>query len=105
MELPSVLRHPTNFPTPPADCGLPQSPLDTLRVDGPAESAARIRGVLDGEQGPARNIVVLNAAAALLVAGKATDPTAAAAIAAEVIDNGAASDRLAKLADRSQMAR
>ena len=53
--------------------GLTPAPRAALRVTSVAESAARIRGVLAGEPGPARDVVVLNAAAALVVAGGAAD--------------------------------
>ena len=53
----------------PADFGLNESPLDELIVEGPQDSAALIRRVLAGEPGPARDIVIANAAAALWTAG------------------------------------
>jgi anthranilate phosphoribosyltransferase len=88
----------------PEDFGIRQNSLETLRVDGPAASAAIIRGVLAGKRGPARDIVLLNAGAALIVAGKATDPKTAAETAAQAIDNGAAANLLAQLAERSHAA-
>ena len=88
----------------PEDFGIERSSLDALRVDGPAASAAIIRNVLAGNRGPARDIVVLNAAAALIVAGKATDPKIAAQTATQAIDNGAAANLLAQLAERSHAA-
>jgi anthranilate phosphoribosyltransferase len=60
-----------------------------------------IRKVLGGEPGPARDIVILNAAAGLLATGRATDPKSAASLAAEAIDSGAAERLLAQLATRS----
>jgi anthranilate phosphoribosyltransferase len=53
----------------PAHFGLAPCRIEELRVDGPRASAAVIRGVLAGEQGPAARIVGANAAAALLAAG------------------------------------
>ncbi|MBV8810582.1 MAG: anthranilate phosphoribosyltransferase, partial [Acidobacteriaceae bacterium] len=53
--------------------------------------------VLEGNQGPQRDIVVANAAAALLVAGRATDLKTAVAVAAESIDSGAAKQKLNQL--------
>jgi len=53
----------------PADFGLAPARPDELRADGPAESAGVIRAVLDGRDGPARRIVLANAAAALWTAG------------------------------------
>jgi anthranilate phosphoribosyltransferase len=81
----------------PEDFGIESCDLTELLVTGPEESAAMIRGVLSSQHGPARDIVLLNAAAALLTAGKATEPRAAARLAAEAIDDCAAADLLARL--------
>jgi anthranilate phosphoribosyltransferase len=81
----------------PEDFGLVSQPLDTLQVDGPEASAALIRRLLAGEAGAARDIVVLNAAAALWLAGRAESPRAAAEQAAEAIDSGATARLLAEL--------
>jgi anthranilate phosphoribosyltransferase len=83
----------------PADFGLEISAHDTMLVENAAESAAIIRRILAGEAGPPRDIVVLNAAAALLTAGKVTDPVEAAQAAAAAINSGAARDLLARLAE------
>ena len=80
----------------PADFGLQCRDLAPLRVDGPQQSAAMIRDVLAGTPGPARDIVVANAAAALWVAGKAEMPAAGARLAAEAIDSGVAARVLAQ---------
>jgi anthranilate phosphoribosyltransferase len=88
----------------PADFGLAASSLDSAKVDGPASSAAIVRQVLAGQPGPARDLVILNAAAALIVAGKASDPKQAAATAADAIDSGAAATLLARLAELSHEA-
>ena len=82
----------------PADFGLDPAPADTLKADGPAASAAVIRGVLAGEDGPARRIVLANAAAALLVAGRAGSLPEGVARAEGAIDSGAARQLLAGLA-------
>jgi anthranilate phosphoribosyltransferase len=92
---------PRNFTWTPADFGLSPAALDPLRVSGPQESAAMIQKVLAGGAGPARDTVVLNAAAALWTAGKADAPRAAARLAAEAIDSGAAARTLARLAELS----
>ncbi len=57
----------------PADIGVDVTPLDELKVDSVERSAAVIRDVLGGQKGPARDIVCLNAGAALVVAGQAED--------------------------------
>ncbi|RIK75473.1 MAG: anthranilate phosphoribosyltransferase [Planctomycetota bacterium] len=85
----------------PGDFGLAAAPLDDMLVEGPEESAALIRRVLAGDDGPARDIVVANAAAALWVAGRAATTQEAAALAAKAIDSGAAARLLAALAERS----
>ena len=85
-----------------ASFGLPECHPDQLRVTSPAESAAVIRGILAGEPGPARDIVVANSAAALWVAEKTTDLREAAQIATKTIDSGAARDVLNKLVTESQ---
>ncbi len=76
--------------------------LVDLEVDGPEASAAAIRGVFGGERGPRRDVVVLNAAAVLWAAGRASDPAAACARAAAAIDSGAAARLLNAFAARSQ---
>ena len=60
-------------------------------------NAARVRSVLDGAKGAARDIVVLNTGAALVVAGVSGDLRAGIATAAAAIDSGAARSRLAEL--------
>ena len=81
--------------------GLERAPLAPLAVAGPAESAAMIRGVLAGKPGPARDIVVLNVAAALFTVGRSDDLSLCAAQGAEAIDSGAAAELLAKLGEQS----
>jgi anthranilate phosphoribosyltransferase len=79
------------------DLGLSPAPRAALRVASVAESAARIRAVLAGEPGPARDVVVLNAAAALVVAGVAVDLPAGVGRAARAIDGGDAARVLERL--------
>jgi len=76
---------------------VPATP-DDLRVGGdPAQNAAVIRTVLDGERGPRRDAVVLNAGAALLVGGMVDDLAAGIDGAVEAIDSGAAAETLERL--------
>ena len=56
-----------------------------------------IRSLLDGEPGPKRDVVVLNAAAGLMAAGRASDMAAGLKVAAAVIDDGRALDALERL--------
>jgi anthranilate phosphoribosyltransferase len=81
----------------PEDFGLNRSPLGAIEITGPSDSLKLARSVLEGEHGPARDIVVLNAAAGLLVVGKSSEPQKVAAIAAEAIDSGKAAELLANL--------
>ena len=85
------------FEVTPEDAGLPQAaPEDLLGGDADANAEA-IREVLAGTPSPFRDIVVLNAAAALVVAGKAATVLEGAQQAAQAIDSGAAKERLERL--------
>jgi anthranilate phosphoribosyltransferase len=81
----------------PASLGLAPPPPGALQVDGPEASAAVVREVLEGRPGPARDIVVLNAAAALVVAGLAADLSAGLERAGQAIDAGEARQALDRL--------
>jgi len=81
----------------PEDFGLKPAAMSDLAVTSAQESAEVIRSVLAGKDGPARDIVLLNAAAALTVAGKAADIAAAIPLAREAIDTGRAAAALDKL--------
>lgn len=78
----------------PADFGLTPASIDDLKGGDPGMNANIVRSVLEGEPGPRRDIVVANAAAALLVAQRASDLKAAVSVAAESIDSGAARRKL-----------
>jgi anthranilate phosphoribosyltransferase len=93
-----------NFTWTPADFGLAPASLESLVVAGPEQSAAMIRQVLAGAPGTAREIVLVNAAAALYTASKADTPQAAYALAAAAIDSGAAAALLAELVALSNAA-
>ncbi|WP_174274281.1 anthranilate phosphoribosyltransferase [Sphingomonas bacterium] len=80
----------------PEDAALPRHPIAAIRGGDEAENAAALRRLLGGEQGAYRDAVLLNAAAALMVAGEVADLPAAAARAAEALDTGAADDLLEK---------
>lgn len=72
------------------DAILPSAPVDALRGGDPAYNAAALRALLQGEHGPYRDAVLLNAAAALMVAGEAADWHEGVEEAAEAIDKGLA---------------
>ena len=81
----------------PADFGVPGCSLAELRADGPAESAAIVRDLLAGKQGPAADVVLMNAGAALIAAGIAASPADGAAIARRSMATGKAAAVLAAL--------
>lgn len=81
----------------PEDFGITRAPIAALRGGTPAENAEIIRRILSGEQGPQRDIVVINAAAALVAAGVAREFRQGAELAATAIDSGAAEAKLAAL--------
>jgi anthranilate phosphoribosyltransferase len=74
----------------PEDAGLRRAPLQEVAGGGPAQNAAIAAEVLAGRPGPRRDIVLLNAAAALIVAGIAADFREGATLAARAIDSGEA---------------
>jgi anthranilate phosphoribosyltransferase len=85
------------FDVDPAELGLAhQDRAGVAGGDAPA-NAARVRAVLAGEKGAARDVVLLNAAAALVVAGVVSDLRAGVAKAADAIDSGAARGKLEEL--------
>jgi len=81
----------------PEDVGLAPAPLDALRIDSPRQSAAVIRAILAGEPGGRRDHTLLNAAAALVVAGIADDLASGVALAAAAVDDGRAAATLDRL--------
>ncbi len=81
----------------PGDFGLLPAGREALAADNPAESAEIIRRILDGEPGPCRDTVVAGSAAALLLVGDVESLAKGAEKAAEVIDSGAAKEKLARL--------
>ncbi|WP_436641751.1 anthranilate phosphoribosyltransferase [Microbaculum sp. FT89] len=85
------------FEIAPADIGLKTASPDDLKGGDAATNAAAIRALLGGEHSPFRDIVVFNAAAALVVAGQAATLTEGAEIAARAIDSGDALAVLQKL--------
>ncbi|PYS96257.1 MAG: anthranilate phosphoribosyltransferase [Acidobacteria bacterium] len=74
----------------PEDAGLRRAPLSEVSGGSVEENVDIARGVLKGERGPRRDIVLLNAAAALMVAGRAGDLRAGVAQAGHALDSGAA---------------
>jgi len=85
------------FEVTPEMAGLKRAALAALKGGEPAENAAQLRVILDGGHGPLTDIVLLNAAAALIVAGKAKDLRAGVELGAKSIASGAAKRALEKL--------
>jgi anthranilate phosphoribosyltransferase len=86
----------------PEDFGMPRASIGDLQGGDREENARIIRDVLAGEQGPRRDIVLMNAAAALVVGAKARDLKEGAGLAAQSIDSGAAARKLSTLVELSQ---
>ena len=87
----------STFEATPEQAGLPRARLADLRGGDPASNAARLRAILGGEQGPLRDIVLYNSAAALIIAGKVPDLRSGVALAATSIDEGSARRALDRL--------
>ncbi len=90
-----------SFTVTPEEAGLPRATPADLRGGDPAHNAAALNAVLDGLKSPYRDIAVFNAAAALIVGGKAETLREGAAIAAGALDSGKAKATLAKLVEVS----
>ena len=82
----------------PEDAGLPYHPFESILGGTPAENAAEFRALLEGKTGAYRDAVLLNAAAALVVAEKASSLTEGVDLARQSIDSGAAKAKVAALA-------
>lgn len=89
----------------PAALGLAPATVADLRGGDPQANADAVHAVLGGRPGPYRDVVVLNAAAGLVVAGAAADMAAGVAAAAAAIDDGRAAQVLERLIAVSQAAR
>jgi anthranilate phosphoribosyltransferase len=87
------------FTVTPEEFGVARAPLEAIRGGTATENAALIRRILAGEAGPARDTVVINAAAALVAAGVADNFREGAGLASFVISSGAAGEKLASLVE------
>ncbi|MEX0366035.1 MAG: anthranilate phosphoribosyltransferase [Ruegeria sp.] len=86
----------------PEDAGLPVHPFEDIIGGTPEENATAFRALLDGAPSAYRDAVLLNSAAALVVAGAANDLREGVSMAAESIDSGKAKDKIAALARITQ---
>lgn len=92
------------FVVEPEDFGITRCSREQLRGGTPQENARITRAVLQGERGPARDAVLLNAGASLYIGGKAENMREGISLAAELIDSGRASETLEKLVSVSNRA-
>lgn len=90
------------FEVHPSDAGLPVASPADLVGGSPEDSAAAMRALLKGKRGPFRDIVLYNAAAAFIVAGKAAGLKEGVSLAEELIDTGRADRALSALVEASQ---
>lgn len=92
----------TTYEIGPEDFGMERCTLEEIKTGLPEENANTIRGVFSGEiTGPRRNAIVLNAAGALKVGGKAAGFEEGIALAQQLIDSGAAAEKLKQLCEMS----
>ena len=91
----------SQFEVSPSELGLSEAPAESIRAEGPEDSARIARGVLAGERGAARDVALMNAAAALVAADAADDLAAGVQIAERAVDEGAAAAKLAALVELS----
>ena len=82
-----------------SDAGFPTAPIEALRGGDAAHNAKALKALLMGAPGPYRDAVLFNAGAALMIAGRAEDYAAGAALAAEALDSGQAETLLARWID------
>lgn len=88
----------------PEQFGLKRCRMEDLHGGNAEQSAAIVRGVLQGDKGPARDVVLLNGGAALYVGGSAATIQDGMRLAAESIDSGKASEKLARLVEMTNAA-
>jgi len=98
-------RHVLTYQVDPVTLGLPRVAKAELLGGDAATNADMARRVLGGEKGPRRDIVLLNAAAGLMVAGEAVDLASGLGMATSALDDGRAAERLARLVEVSQEGR
>ncbi|GGD92905.1 anthranilate phosphoribosyltransferase [Tsuneonella deserti] len=79
-----------------SDAGLPTAPIEAIRGGDALHNAKALKALLMGAPGPYRDAVLFNAAAALIIAGRASDYSEGAVRAAEALDSGRAEDLLAR---------
>jgi anthranilate phosphoribosyltransferase len=94
----------TRYTVTPEDFEVAEAPLESIRGGSPPENAVMIRRILEGQGGPRRDVVVMNAAAALVAAGVAENFTEGARLARAAIESEAAREKLAQFVEFTQTA-
>jgi anthranilate phosphoribosyltransferase len=94
-----------NFALQASEAGLAEAPLSALAGGDARGNALLIERILEGELGPPRDVVLLNAAAALIIGGRADDFAGGVRYAADAIDSGAGLRLLARLRKAASLAR
>jgi anthranilate phosphoribosyltransferase len=84
------------------DTGLPETPIEAIRGGTKEENAATMRKVFQGEQGPVRDMVLVNSAGVLMVGDKAKSIRQGVEMSAEIIDSGAALAKLDQMIEATQ---
>jgi anthranilate phosphoribosyltransferase len=92
----------TEYTIEPKQFGIDTAPIETIQVAGPDESRERVLAVLSGDTGPSRDVVLMNAAAALYVSGVAGSLWDGVALARDAIASGAAKAKLERLVTFTQ---
>jgi anthranilate phosphoribosyltransferase len=92
----------TSHTVSPERVGLERAEADSVRGGTPEQNAAITRGVLDGEQGPRRSLVVMNAGAALFVGARVPSFEEGVRLAEQAIDSGAAIDTLERFVQKTK---
>ena len=95
--------HITEYEIHPEDFGIPMASNRALKVDTPEQSMAMLKAVLDNQPGAARDIVILNAGAALYAANVASSIKSGVELARSVIASGAAKSKLDQFVAFTQM--
>ena len=90
------------YPVSPQDFGFKEASLAEIKGGTPEENAEMLRRILGGEKGPRRDVVIMNAAAALVAGNRVSDLKEGAHIAEEAIDSGRALEKLDGLVRLSQ---
>ena len=89
----------TRYTVVPEDFEVAEAPLEAIRGGTPAENAGMIRGIFEGDGGARRDVVVMNAAAALVAAGVAENFAEGARLARVAMEAGAAREKLERLVE------